>query len=377
MFEVGELFEKNYNCPTKLAINQGGSWSGKTYTILQVLLTIAISETCTITITGQDIPNLKSGALRDFQNIIFDYPILNSKIVEYNKSDRVYTFINGSIMEFKSYDSWQDAKAGKRQYLFINEANGINYEIAKQLILRTTKRVFIDYNPDSEFWVHQNYLNNPKATFFYSDHRMNPYVPEETRQELEALKQTDFELFKIYARGVTGKIEGLIYRHWTRGEVFPKDIDYVYGLDFGYNHPTSLIKCGWDDEKYYVQEMIYESGLTTPELIKKINLLNVDQVEIFADSARPDTIEELYQAGFNVHSSDKSVKDGINCVKSKPLVVVNSPNIEKELKTYKWKVDKNNNPIDEPVKFNDDAMDALRYGLYNGTKHLKSKASWF
>jgi phage terminase large subunit len=376
MFEVSELFEKNFNCPTKIAINQGGTWSGKTYTILQVLITYALSETCIITIVGQDIPNLKSGALRDFQDIIFKNPLLDNKILEYNKSDRIYTLVNGSIIEFKSYDDWQDAKSGKRDYLFLNEANGINYEIAKQLILRTDKKVFIDYNPDSEFWVHSTYLNSKKASFFYSDHRMNPFVSKETREDIENLRNIDLELWKIYARGITGRIEGLIYRHWKIIDEFP-EIDYVYGLDFGYNHPTALIKCGWDDDNYFIKEEIYESGLTTPQLIDKMKQLDIGQTEIFADSARPDTIEELYQAGFNVKSSDKSVKDGINCVKSKPLNVFNSPNIVKELKMYKWKTDKNNKPVDEPVKFNDDGMDAMRYGLYNGTKLLGRKASWF
>ena len=364
MFETTELFEANITAETKIIVNQGGTWSGKTYSILQALAYFALTDpNSLITIVGQDIPNLKAGALRDFQNIISDNPIVDAQISDYNKSDRIYKFVNGSMIEFKSYDNSQDAKSGKRDYLFLNEANGIDRQIAKQLLLRTKKKAFIDFNPDAEFWVHEDYLNNPTAKFIYSDHRNNPFVPNENRAEIEALKDIDIELWKVYARGITGRIEGLIYRNWTIGNVFP-EVDYVYGLDFGYNHPTTLVKCGWDENKFYLEEVIYESGLTTADLIEKMQKLNIGQKEIFADAARPDTIEELYRAGFNVFSADKSVKDGINTLKAKPIILVDSPNGVKEFKTYKWKTDKNQRVLDEPVKFDDHAMDAMRYGVF-------------
>jgi phage terminase large subunit len=378
MFQTTQLFDENLLAKTKIIVNQGGTWSSKTYSILQLLSYIAVSEpNVLISVVGQDIPNLKRGALRDFQNIYGDTPQIESQIFNYNKSERTYHFYNGSIIEFMSYENAQDAKSGKRDYLFINEANGIDYSIAKQLIIRTKKRVFIDYNPDAEFWVHEKFLNNPTATFLYSDYRNNPFVPQSIIDEIEDLKNIDIELWKIYARGVTGRIEGLIYRHWHQTKEFPMDVPYVYGLDFGYNHPTALIKCGWSDEKYFVEEVIYQSGLTTAQLIEQMKKLNIGTTEIFADSARPDTIEEISSHGFNVFNSDKSVKDGINCIKSKPLMVINSPNLTKELRTYKWKVDKNGKPLDEPVKFNDDGMDAMRYGIYNGLKQANKKVTWF
>jgi len=378
MFETTELFDENINATTKVVVNQGGTWSSKTYSILQALSYIALTDAgCLITIVGQDIPNLKRGALRDFQNIYLDTPLIEAEILSFNKSERTFHFRNGSIIEFQSYDNQQDAKSGKRDYLFINEANGIDVNICKQLIIRTKKKVFIDYNPDAEFWVHEEYLNNPIATFLYSDYRNNPYVPQSIIDEIEGLKAIDYELWKVYARGVTGRIEGLIYRHWNTSNAFPTDIPFVYGLDFGYNHPTALIKTGWSDTTLYAQELIYESGLTTAALIDRMRNLDLGSVQIYGDAARPDTIEELYQAGFNVYSAEKPVKDGINAIKSKPLFIIDSPNLVKELRTYKWKVDKNNKPLDEPVKFNDDGMDAMRYGFYNGLKAANKKISWF
>jgi len=378
MFQTTKLFRANLEADTKIVINQGGTWSSKTYSILQALTYIALTDSgCLITIVGQDIPNLKRGALRDFQNIYYDSPVIEKQITNFNKSERTYQFGNGSIIEFMSYDNAQDAKSGKRDYLFLNEANGIDVGIAKQLIIRTKKRVFIDYNPDAEFWVHTEYLDNPSASFIYSDHRNNQFVPDEIRAEIEDLKNKDIELWKVYARGVTGRIEGLIYRHWSQVDSFPHDVPFVYGLDFGYNHPSALIKTGWSDEAFYVEEMIYGSGYTTADLISEMKKLGLGNVEIYGDAARPDTIEEMCQAGFNVFSAEKPVKDGINAVKSRPLRVVGSPNVVQELKTYKWRADKNGKALDEPVKFNDDAMDAMRYGIYNGMKQANLRISWF
>jgi phage terminase large subunit len=153
-----------------ICVNQGGTSSGKTYSILQVLFTLAITQpNQTITIVGQDIPNLKRGAIRDSQNIINSSDYIQSQITKYNSSDKIYYFKNNSIIEFASYENSQDAKNGKRDYLFINEANGIDYSIYSELELRTSKRIFIDYNPNFEFWVHNKVLSQNNVAYFISN----------------------------------------------------------------------------------------------------------------------------------------------------------------------------------------------------------------
>ena len=142
--------------------------SGKTYAILQVLFSKAIADTCTITVVGQDIPNLKVGALRDAIDIHNADEAIKQQVTFYNRSDRVFTFKNGSIIEFNSYDNEQDAKSGKRDYLFVNEANGIPYNIFEQLSLRTRKQVYLDYNPDTSFWVHDKIIPMPNACLLYT-----------------------------------------------------------------------------------------------------------------------------------------------------------------------------------------------------------------
>ena len=375
------LFEANYKATEPIIVNQGGTSSGKTVCILQVLAIRAIQEPDSIiTVVGQDIPNLKRGALRDFQLYVLNDPIISEQVSSYNKSERIYTFKSGSIIEFESYDNEQDARNGKRQYLFVNEAQGISYEIYKQLQLRTTKQTFLDYNPSAEFWVHEKVLTLPDAErkLLISDYRHNPFCPDSIVRNIEALKDQDFELWKVYGRGMTGKIEGLIYTNWHLCDSIPTDLERVKGLDFGFNHPTALLDVAVDEASkcIYVDELVYESGLIPQELIEMMTTVTPTDT-IYADAARPDTIEEIYRAGFNIHKADKSVWDGIQKVKSyKIFITRHSQNVLKEIRSYKWKVDKNGKSLEEPVKFLDDAMDAMRYAVWNYTTKEELDYSW-
>ena len=209
------LYLANRHSTRKKNVNQGGTSSAKTYTLEQVLFDLAIEDPgCVITVAGQDIPNLKKGAIRDSQKIVASSPRIQACLKDYrrtggyNKSDRIYEFSNGSIMEFNSYDNEQDAKSGKRDYLFINEANGIPWEVYFQLSIRTKKREFLDYNPTSKFWVHEKLIGNDDVALFISDHRHNRFLTPEQHAEIESIP--DKKLWKVYARGMTGKIHGLI-----------------------------------------------------------------------------------------------------------------------------------------------------------------------
>ena len=235
MIKTGVLYQKNYYCNADTIVNQGGTSSGKTYAILQVLFTKAIQEECTITIVGQDIPNLKVGAFRDALDIVNSDDSIKQQIFHYNRSDRIFTFKNKSIMEFNSYDNQQDAKSGKRDYLFVNEANGIHYNMYEQLSLRTRKQVYIDYNPDTSFWVHEKIIPLDTTELIISDNRHNPFLNDKIREKIEALKERDESLWKVYARGITGRIEGLVLKKWfVVNDSFEDKKLIGYGIDFGF-----------------------------------------------------------------------------------------------------------------------------------------------
>ena len=194
--KVTVLFKKNYLSTAQTVVNQGGTSSGKTYSILQVLFCKASeSEKQVITVVGQDMPNLKAGALRDALKIYNSSSALQSMVKSYNKTERLFEFHNGSLIEFRSYENAQDSKSGKRDYLFINEANGISWDVYMELSLRTKQKIFIDYNPNNTFWVHNNLIGKPGVQLIISDHRHNPFADQKVIEKIESLKTVDIELW--------------------------------------------------------------------------------------------------------------------------------------------------------------------------------------
>jgi len=368
------LFKQNYNATAQVVVNQGGTSSGKTYAIEQVLFCLASeNHKQVITVVGQDIPNLKAGALRDALNIYNNSDPLKAMVKNYNKTDRTFEFHNGTLIEFKSYADAQDAKSGKRDYLFINEANGITYDIYNELSLRTRKRVFIDYNPNSNFWVHEHLIGKNNVELIISDHRHNPFLTQPERDKIELLKEADEELWKVYARGLTGKIMGLVFAsNWHICEEIPKGARLIAaGLDFGYtNDETGCIEVYRQNGELWVDELMYETHLTNTDISKRMRAAGISKhTEIIADSAEPKSIEELTRLGWNVKGAKKgpdSVQHSIDILKRYKINVTRrSVNLRKELGRYKWRVDRSGKPINEPVDTWNHLIDPLRYVALN------------
>jgi phage terminase large subunit len=376
MFKTGDLYEPIKNSTAEVVVNQGGTWSAKTYTTLQVIFAkLAEEKRSVATICGQDIPNLKAGAIRDANEIYHNSPELQRLIKSYNKSDHTFTYHNGCVMEFKSYDSPQDAKSGKRKYLFVNEANGIPYGIWEELYMRS-EQSFIDYNPNAEFWVHEHLLGKPHVEQLISYHIHNPYVKPQQRAKIEALKEKDLELWKVYARGLTGKIEGLVLRDWVVVDTVPAGAKYLgTGLDFGFtNDPTTAIDLYLSGGQLWADEVLYAEGLTNSDIVARLKLVEGRNAgtrwDIIADSAEPKSIEDLKRARLTVEGANKgpdSVRSGIDQLKRYTLNVTRaSTNLRKELANYKWKVERLTGKVtNEPVDAFNHCIDALRYVALN------------
>ncbi|MCJ8208673.1 terminase large subunit [Mucilaginibacter sp. RS28] len=389
MFKTTILFKANYHSKAHVVINQGGTSSGKTYAILQVLFCLACEQAGqVITVAGQDIPNLKAGALRDALNIWQTSPALQPHIKGYNKTDRVFEFHNSSVLEFKSYDNAQDAKSGKRDYLFVNEANGVSWAVYTELSLRTAKRIFIDYNPNIAFWVHEHLHNQPSVELIISDHRHNPFLDEDFRKKIESLKETDTELWKVYARGLTGRLSGLVFNNWFTCAEIPSEAKRIaYGLDFGFtNDETGLVEVFLHNGELWVNELIYQTGLTNQDIARQFTNLGVSKaVDIIADSAEPKSIEELRRQGWPVVAASKgadSIKNSIDILKRYRInVTQGSSNLRKELSRYLWKTDQTGKTINQPVDAWNHLIDPLRYvALKKLAKavpgKLKSRLPW-
>ena len=364
------IFQKTWESKEDVIIHQGGSSSGKTYSILQVLFAKAVSEpNLVITVVGQDIPNLKAGALRDAINIYNENEEIKDFTTSYNKSDRIFTFKNGSVMEFKSYSDAQDAKSGKRDYLFVNEANGIPMAVYNELAIRTKKQIYIDYNPNAEFWVHEFLIGKPNVKFFRSWHEHNPFLSDKIREKIEALKDIDEELWRVYARGQTGKIEGLVFRNWFVVDQIPQYAKHLgTGLDFGFtNDPTAVVEVYEQNGELWVRELMYETGQTNQDIASRFK--GYDKY-IICDSAEPKSIEELRRSGLKVEPATKgkdSINISIDILRSKRLNITrDSIYLRKELGAYKYKVDKlTGKSLNEPIDSFNHLIDALRYVALN------------
>lgn len=362
-------------------ILQGGTSSGKTYSTLQCLFTLAAkygrmsNEPTIITVVGQDVPNLKRGAITDAANIAVNFePVIKS----YNKTDKTYEFTNGAKIEFVSYETWQDAKAGKRHILFVNEANGIRHEVFEQLFIRTKVAAFVDYNPDAEFWVHTMYKAEAvrNGNFCRSTYKHNPFLPAALVASIEA-KRNNPEWWRVYGEGRTGKTEGLIYKRAEPWDVFPEDVTrFGYGLDFGYSEPLALVKCGLAAETIYAQEIAYVSGLTPRKIVELFEQHAVPKVApVWADGARPEIIAEMRRAGYNIRPATKgpeSVLNGIMLLNEYPMRLIGA-NLNKEARAYKWQTHAaDGRMLQKPAQSDDHALDALRYW---GVMNLKRKTT--
>lgn len=369
LFAVLPLYDANIEAEERTIVNQGGTSSGKTYSIMQVLFTLGMSESRqVITVVGQDIPNLKVGAYRDAKTILDSSPYLRMWWPVINEGERIIKCVNGSIIEFKSYADAQDAKSGKRDYLFVNEANGISYEVYWQLAIRTRKRVFIDYNPTARFWVHDELIGRDGVRLIISDHRKNYFLTEEEHARIEGI--TDPELHKVYARGKTGKVEGLVLTDWDIVDTLPTFEEWkmsAYGLDFGFtNDPSALEHVVLAHGDLWIDEMIYSTGLTNPEIADRAKERGIShQEQIIADCAEPKSIRELQAHGLWVAPSPKgadSIVSGLDILKRYHIHVTRrSIGIISNLRAYKWDKDRDGNPTNKPEDKNNHGIDAIRY----------------
>jgi phage terminase large subunit len=239
-----------------------------------------------------------------------------------------------------------------------------------QLAMRTRGKILIDFNPeDMDHWIYE-LIKEDKAVLIKSTYKDNPFLPKEQVDFIENMINSDENYYKTYVLGERPTSHTRIYTHFKQYTDEPEVEDFCYGLDFGYNHPTVLVKTSFKNNMVYVEEILYKSGLTINDLIQLMNTLNVDKYrKIYCDSARPEIIEELRRAGYTrADLSDKSVKAGIDKVKSMEIFIhYESINLLKEYKLYNWKTS-GENILDEPVKLNDDGMDAMRYAIHTHNK---------
>ena len=371
--EATPVFEKNFfawsNSEFKTIINQGGSRSSKTYSIVQVLIIIALTKPNTqISIVRKSFPSLRGSVMRDWKEIMHALDVYEDK--NHQKTEYIYNFPNGSTIEFFSLDDAQKVRGRKRDILYCNEANEIDLESWVQLKMRTTGKVFIDYNPSElEHWAYE-LINQPDSILIKSTYKDNPFLSKEQIKYIEDLIKVDEGYYKVYALGERMAPQALVYTHFVKYDNLPLEseiMDRSYGIDIGFNHYTAFIEVVFaTDNRLYIRELFYEAGKTAEDIVNLVSQSNYDRTKmIYVDSARPDIIESLRRKGIRASLSDKRVKEGIDFIKSKQvLIYINSENLWRESKMYSWVEKKDGTITDEIVKKWDDGLDAMRYAAF-------------
>ena len=336
-----------------------------------LLLTIAVyGKKREIDIVSESLPHLKRGAMNDIEDILTDEGMIEGVHYILNRSDHTYTFSKGSVIRFFSADDWGKVKGSRRDVLFINECNRIPYEVYRQLAVRTTECIFLDWNPDSEFWYELKGLKDKDTTIeIHSTYLDNPYLTEQQIEEIESNKG-DEAWWKVYGLGQTGRPQGVIYDRWQTVNEIPDGAKLVgYGLDFGFQvDPTAIVEVYMSDGKLWLNELCYKRGMTNDKIA---DFLRDKHGIIVADSAEMKSITEIYNYGIRsiepAKKGSDSVRAGIDVVRRYELMVTKSSlNLIFELRNYKWKENKitgemTNEPVD---KFNH-LLDAVRYVCLN------------
>ncbi|MBW2259109.1 MAG: PBSX family phage terminase large subunit [Deltaproteobacteria bacterium] len=371
---VTRIFDRNVRATAPIVINVGGARSSKSYSILQLILRHFIGEEHKeILVARKTLPSLRLTAYKVFVDLLQDYGYYEK--CTHNKTNLTIKYKTNTIY-FISIDDPQKIKSSEFSYVFLEEANELTYIDFMTLWLRMSaptsetqpNRMYLALNPSEEFsWIPQKLMHWDNVQVIRSTYLDNPFLSKIYKKTLEDLKDTDPELYQIYALGEYATLSNIIYQNYQIDKVFPTAFhDEFYGLDFGYNHPAALVSVQERDSEMYLEEIIYQTHLTNPQLIDLMNELKVNKkTPIYADSAEPKSIEDLCKAGYNVIPAIKQVMDGIKSVKQHKLHIHHeSVNMIKEIRTYKWRQDKNGDNLDAPVKFNDDLLDSARYGIH-------------
>ena len=374
--EATPVFEKNWIATKRFVVNQGSTRSSKTYSILQLLIIKCLEAEfpLTVSIVRKTLPSLKKSVLRDFINILQQMELYDPQY--HNKTDNTYE-LNGSIIEFFSIDNAQKYRGSKRDYLFINEANELTFEDIFQLQVRTSKQVYFDFNPsDNQSWIYDLVdERKDEVDFIKSTYRDNTFLEQSILEEIEKLQFTDPDYWRIYGLGERGSLKDLVYT-FNEIEDIPTDKAVLIGLglDFGFSQdPTALIEVWKEGDNLYLNEIMYERGLTNQDIATKMNHFGVLRIhDIVADSAEPKSIEELSRFGFRVKPAMKgpdSIRNGIDILKRHRLYVTKgSTNLITELNRYKWSKDSSGNLLNRPVDIWNHALDAVRYVALNMLK---------
>ena len=352
-------FEHLIESTKRISHHIGGTRSGKTYSILQYLIVEGFKQSIDITIVRKTVPSLKRTVMKDFKDILTKLGIYSEN--QFNISDRIYTFPNGTQFLFLNTDDPEKLRGVKSDILFIDEASEVDEESYFQLSIRTTGKIILAYNPTISpyHWLRQM----SDCDRYVTTYRDNPYLPIEMVRAIEDLEFKSPKKWTIYGLGEYAPNDKAIYSFQVVDDV---DGEFVgFGLDWGWNDPIAIVAVFRNGDNLFIDEVLYESHLPIGELIQKLRKIGIERDEIWCDSAEPRNIEELYRAGFNAKGVVKGADSrnfGIGVLQNYKLhVTKRSQNVINEMYGYEYSTDKYGYVTDVPQDGFDHTLDALRY----------------
>lgn len=346
---------------------QGSSRSSKTYSIVQWLVNYCLhNKNTSVSIVRKTFPAIRRSVFRDFCEIVQSWGLWNDKAM--NKSEFVYRFDNGSWIEFFSCENEQKMRGSKRAILFVNEANELSFIEWQQLQMRTTEFSILDYNPSfsEEHWINQ--VNQERKTYhFISTYKDNPFLEQKVIDEIESLQWKNKSLWQVYGLGQQAIVEGLIFPNVQVVDYIPKEAErrrYI-GMDFGYEHdPTAIVEVMFWGKKMFIRELCYKTHMLTNEIISELKKIHGDP-EIISESADPRLVDEIYNAGLDIHPVHKfggSIMAGITKMQEFEICVTrDSENALKEFHNYTYRQDKEGKWLNIPIDAYNHIVDAARY----------------
>jgi len=348
--------------PTRVTHHIGGTRSGKTYALLQWCIVQALSGKETITIVRKNLPSANRTVMKDFKYVMLGLGIWNEN--DWNTSDRIYNFYTESVIQFISTDDSEKLRGLKSSILWLEEANEIDEESYFQLMIRTTGPIILSYNPTISPYHWIRLMQD--CTRYFTTYKNNPYLESSVKKAIEDLQRTNPKAWLVYGLGEYVSNEKAIFQ-FNVVDFLPDEATFVaFGLDFGYSSdPTALVSVWKMDNELYIMEHCYEKGLVTSDIDAMLRSVVKDREEIWADSAEPRLIDELYRLGWNIRPVIKgkdSINFGIQVMQNYKINIPKScQNLTNEFYSYEWSSDRFGKQLDKPVDFNNHLIDAARY----------------
>ena len=349
---------------------QGSSRSSKTYNIVLFLCLYLLEHANTrLSVVRKTLPAIRGSVLYDFKDILVRLGIWAD--ANFNKSEMIYTFPNGSFVEFFSTDQEQKLRGRKRDILFVNEANELSFVEWQQLAMRTSQFKILDYNPSfsEDHWIMK--LNDESGVYhFITTYRDNPFLEQTIIDEIESLRTKSPTLWQIYGLGKRAIVEGIVFPRIEQVAEFPDWCKSEFiGIDFGYtNDPTAIVKVGYavnadDEECLFIDEICYRTRMTTGDICDALRPYR--NMTIDAESADPRLIDEIHKSGARIYPVKKgtgSIEAGIARMQTfRIFVTARSLNVLKEFRNYTYAQDKDGRWLNIPIDAYNHAIDAVRY----------------